>query len=271
MDKVNFEFSTSDLYKYLLGTGVGCLIILSIFLLTKTVNEVKTYTTIGEIQQGSFITVAGHGEVSTSPDLATYSATVKETEKDVNLAQSKTADEGNKLIAYLKGVGIDEKDIKTVSSYTNPMYEYPQVVCPSIYGAPCPSGKAVLVGYEVSRTFEIKLRDLTKVGDVTAGLVKLGVNNSSGPDYSIESTDVLKVQARNLAVIKARQDAIELAKSLGVKLGKISSYYENVPMNNGPVAYDMKASVAGTASTVPVLPGGTSKITSDVSITYEIK
>ena len=63
-----------------------------------------------------------------------------------------------------------------------------------------------------------------------------------------------------------------LAKDLGVKLGKVISYYEggsSMRMYDG--AKTMSSGNVYGESSAPVLPKGENKITSSVTITYEIK
>ena len=98
-----------------------------------------------------------------------------------------------------------------------------------------------------------------------------GATNLSGPNFSIDNPDALQMQARKIAIDDAKTKAQALAKDLGVSLGKIESFSDN---NINPVMYDAKAmnlSAAVPAAAPAVIPKGQNTITSDVTITYEIR
>ena len=98
----------------------------------------------------------------------------------------------------------------------------------------------------------------------------LGVTDMGGLNFTNDKYDDLVKQARDQAIVQARSEAKKLAKSLGVRLVKIVGYSEG----STPIYYDRMMSIAPTAmgkSAEAVLPTGENKITSNVSITYEIK
>ena len=91
---------------------VMTLMLLSLFLLTKFVSEVKAMRFIGSSPANqSIISVQGKGEVVKIPDLATFSFSVTEESLVVSEAQSEAAKQINAILEYLKKNGVDEKDI----------------------------------------------------------------------------------------------------------------------------------------------------------------
>jgi len=209
------------------------------------------------------ITVSGKGEVIVKPDIATISFSVLAESMDVGKAQTDSATKMNNIIAFLKNNGIDEKDIKTTDYSIYPRYDYiNSTIAPY-------NGTQKLAGYDVSQTVEVKIRDLTKAGSVLGGIGSLGVTNISGLTFGVDKEDAVKIQARDLAVTDAKTQAQNLAKSLGVRLVKITAFSES---NNYPIYYAMGAAKDMAVSSVaPQLPAGQNTITSNVSITYEIK
>ncbi len=84
---------------------------------------------------------------------------------------------------------------------------------------------------------------------------------------------MLKDQARAKAIVNAREKAEVLAKQLGVNLGNVVSFSENsggYPMMYAAKAMDMAVG-ASMPERAPELPKGENKITSNVTITYEIR
>ena len=215
--------------------------------------------------QKDTIVVSGKGELTVKPDIATISFSVLEENMDVSIASDAVNTTMAKIVADLKANGILEKDIKTTSYNIYPRYNY---VNSTIYPY---SGKQVLVGYDVSQSITIKIRDLSKAGKVISNLGEFGVTDMSGLTFTNDKYDDLVKQARDEAIVQARDEANKLAKALGVRLVKIVGYSEG---GNYPVYYDramVSSAPMGKGSNEAVLPSGENKITSNVSITYEIK
>src|SRR5258706_9359857 len=175
----------TDKQKHKLVSGITLfLLILSAYFVIKLVNEVKAGSYIGErdIANTTQIQVSGTGDVFAVPDVALLNFTAKGDGADIKSAQTKEADVVNKAVSYLKGAGIAEKDIKTTSYYSQPQYDNSKAgIC---YNYQCPTPK--IVGYEVSQTTEVKVRDTSKAGDILSGLGNVGVTDLSGPNFSID-------------------------------------------------------------------------------------
>jgi uncharacterized protein YggE len=216
------------------------------------------------------ITVSGKGEIMVKPDIALISLGVTEDEKTVVAAQDLATKKMNDAIQILKDNGVLEKDIKTTSYNISPRYEYvraSQFDNPALY----PYGKQVLAGYTVSQNVDVKIRDLTKAGDILAKVGQIGLDNVSGLQFMVDNEDAVKIQARDQAITDAKTNAKKLAKALGVRLADLVSFNEN---GNYPIyaRMDMVSSkVAGTASVAPEIPTGENTITSNVTLVYEIR
>jgi len=212
------------------------------------------------------ITVAGTGEVVVKPDIATVSFGVIAENLDVSKAQTDSATKINKIIDFLKTKGVDEKDIKTTNYNIYPRYDYGPVT--QIYPY---NSKQTLAAYVVSQTVEVKIRKIADAGAILSGVGEFGVTDVSGLTFSVDNQDTVKDQARDLAIQDAKAQAKVLAKGLGVKLVRITSFSEG---GNYPIMYSMDKAVAtgmGGDSVAPQIPVGENKITSNVSITYEIR
>ena len=223
----------------------------------------------------NMISFSGHGEVSASPDIATLDITIRKEAKTVKEAQDSVAQVEKKTLEFLKTSSILDKDIKALGVSFNPKYEFRETVVPMVacYNCPTPtSGKSVLVGYEAYENLNIKIRNLDDLGKITQGLGTLGITELNGPNLAIDKEDAFKDQARKLAIEDAKVKAKQLAKDLGVRLGKISSFSENgnygVPMY---AKMDAVSSEAGAPAPTLAIPKGENLITSDVTITYELR
>lgn len=245
---------------------VVTLSLLSLFLLAVSINEFKKMSIIGkDLPVINTINVSGEGEVVSIPDIATFSFTVTNESLSIINSQNAVTKSVNDILAYLGKNGVDEKDIKTTGYNIYPRYEYYNVSS-SYY----PSGKQTLAGYDVSQSVQVKVRKIADAGKIIGGVGELGATNVSGLNFGFDQEDSLKAEARADAVNKAKAKAQQIAKDLGVSLGRIVSYNES---GNYPIMYGMGGDVMSAKSIAPSpnIPSGENKITSTVNITYEIK
>lgn len=241
--------------------------VLALFLLALALNAWMNIGRTG-IYPSSTITVEGTGTGTAIPNLATVSFSVTEEGTTVADAQGKATEKTDAALAAVKDLAIEEKDVKTLSYNVYPKYE--NVYCANGY---CPERSPKIIGYEVSQTVEVKVRDTAKAGDVLQALGTLNVQNISGPNFTVDEDEDLKSVAREEAITEAKAKAKTLAKELGVSLGKVVSYYENPGYPTPYYGYGGKGEMAmdAVAQSAPALPAGEQETTVTVSITYEIR
>lgn len=249
--------------------AAAALILLALFLLVKTLDVLAYGIGRSDAYPSNVIVVEGTGEATAIPDIASINYSVTERGATVGEAQTKATENMNASLTFLKKMGVEEKDIKTTGYNVYPEYEY-QPVCYSSYCPP--AGNPDIIGYSVSQSVEVKVRDTENVGGVLQGLGDAGVQNIYGPNFTVDDEDAARTKAREAAIIEAREKARTLAKQLGVRLGKVVSFYEN----NGAYPYYDKGfggamDVAMTQEApAPSLPAGEQETSVTVSITYEI-
>jgi len=258
--------------KRLFNSVITAVILLSVFLGVKTLNSLKESSYIGRgTYAANVITVSGTGEVLAVPDIGSFSFSVVEDGKTVSEAQGKATKKVNTIIDALKAQGIAEKDIKTDSYNSYPRYDYTsQPMCANGY---CPPTKQVLSGYEVSQTVSVKIRKTADAGAVLTKVGDLGASNLSGLNFVVDDMTSVQAEARDKAIADAKEKAKVLAKSLGVSLNKIVNFSEGgvSPIYYAMDSKAMSGSVSVQSAMPPQLPTGENKVTSNVSITYEIK
>lgn len=218
------------------------------------------------------ITVTGEGEVFATPNVASFSFTVNARETEATAAQNKASETMAAVLAYLEEAGVEEKDVKTDYYNLSPRYEYPQTVC-TVYGCP-PAQEGRLIGYEVSQSVTVKVRDTEKAGEIISQVGSKGAQNVSSISFTIDDEDALMDEARQKAIENAKKKAEMLADSLGARIVRMNGYWEESPSpyyygKGGGVAMDM--AVSAVAPRAAELPLGESTITSRVNISYEIR
>ncbi|MDO8483225.1 MAG: SIMPL domain-containing protein [bacterium] len=255
-------FSVGKIYK----AGGVVLILLAIFLFSKTISEVKGWRLIGKnIAPQTTITVSGKGEVVVKPDIATFSFGIQEESLVVGDAQESVAKSEKEVLDFLEKSGVAKDDIKVSGYNIYPRYDYLRSTIIS-------GGKQSLAAYVVTESVEVKVRKTSDAGEIIGNLGEFGVTNLSGLTFGVDKQDDVVKQARDKAIADAKVNAKRLAKELGVSLARIVSFSENGGGYPAPMYY-AKAEMAFQSgdSATPELPSGTNKITSSVSITYEIR
>ncbi|KKT81497.1 MAG: hypothetical protein A3B07_01150 [Candidatus Yonathbacteria bacterium RIFCSPLOWO2_01_FULL_43_27] len=247
----------------------------AVFVITMIITEIKSYRFIGGgVSATNTISVSGEGEVFASPDIATITFSVRDEAKTVKDAQGKVNTKMKAVLEAIKKLDIADKDIKTQNYSSYPKYEFQEgtVSCLGLNCPPYRPGKQVLVGYEVSQSVTITVRDLDKTNDVVGTLGTLGVTDMQGPNFAIDKEDDLRAEARRDAIKKARAKAETLARDLDVTLVRIVSFSEgqSFPIYRLDTA-TAKGGESVPSAPTPELPQGQEKITSNVTVTYEIR
>ncbi len=167
------------------------------------------------------------------------------------------------IIKELKALDIDEKDIKTTDYRLNPSYNWTE------------REGQVLRGYEVTQNVIVKIRALDKIGDVIAKTTEKGANQIGNIIFTIDDEYELKNQARELAIIKAKEKAQTISSQTNMKLGKVKSVYENEMSDSMPYAYaNMKmesVGMGGGGLASPSIETGQNEVRIEVTLVYEVK
>ena len=170
-----------------------------------------------EVKMPRTISLSGHGEVKAAPDMAivtTGVSTQAATAADA-LAANTTA--MTALFAALKAAGIAEKDMQTSNFMIQPRYDYNDGKQPP-----------VLVGYDVSNTVTVTVRQIDSLGALLDTVVKAGSNQINGISFDVSTPTEGLDEARKLAAADATRKAKLYAETLGVTLGPVLSISEGV-------------------------------------------
>ena len=240
-------------------------IVTSLMILAVTAIVIMTLVTVKKNNEQDRFSVVGSGTVYAKADIANIEVGLRTgSKKTASEATVESTTKINNIISELKKIGIDEKDIKTSNYNLSPVYNYTN-----------DKGQQ-LVGYEVTQSMTLKIRDLTKIGDVISKTTEKGANQVGNISFTIDDEFALKNQARELAITKAKEKAALIAKQSGMKLGEIKSVYENTDPIISPLMYsnaklDLVASNKDARSVSPSIQSGQNEIKVDVTLVYEVK
>jgi hypothetical protein len=162
-----------------------------------------------------------------------------------------------KVVAELKQSGIEANDIQTTNFSVEPRYDSSDE-----------DGPPKLVGYRVTNSVFITVRDISKLGEVLDKIVSLGANSIGGISFGVANREAVENEARKLAMADAIAKAILYAEAAGAKLGEVMSISEQ----GGFQPYFEKRAAAPMASAAPVpIEAGTESVSMQVSVTWELK
>ncbi len=186
--------------------------------------------------------VFGTGEVAAAPDTAqihTGVVTEAVTAKEAVDANSRAMQE---VIAALRELGVDPKDVQTERFDVTPQYRH----------EPNRKEPPRIVGYRASNGVRVIVRELEGVGRILDGVVQAGANEMRGISFSVAEPQPLLDEARKRAVADARRKAGLFAEAAEVELGRVLSLEEQGTSAPIPLA---RVARAEAMAAVPVEPG----------------
>lgn len=204
------------------------------------------------------ITVPGEGRVSVRPDLAELRVGISLTEKTVQAARTAGAIALQAVLSRLRTLAVKDRDIQTSIVSMTPAYDYS-----SDRNGPR------LVGYTLTNSVSVTIRDLDRVGDVIDGALTSGATTLDSVAFRVADPAPVQRQARERAVADARARAETLAASAGVQLGGVVAIVEGgaePPFQPYP---QMRAMAARDESTP--IEAGTNEISVAVTVTFTIR
>jgi uncharacterized protein len=153
--------------------------------------------------------VGADGKFETAPDTAVIQFTVAAQESSSEAAYSKAAGAAERMRQALRANGVDPKSAELGHYSLQPMYDYK-------------SPKRKIVGYRVTSSVTLKLKDFTKVGPLTQALSLIEETENQSVGYMLEAMEAAKQKAVEDAFMKAKGSATTVARASGRTLGDLS-------------------------------------------------
>lgn len=248
--------------KKIMLTLLGILLVYIIVLVGTVIrNNLAKYDYIGQSDKMErTITIDAQGKVTAKPDVAVTTMGMTSEGKTVSEAQQKNTEVMNKMVEKLKALGISGDDLQTVYYNIYPKYDYKD-------------GGSKLVGYEVSQSVKVKVRDLSKANQVLNLAGEVGANNVGGLEFTIDDNEVYLAQAREKAMEKVAEKARILTQMLGVRVTDVISYSEYEM--DGKTGYRMYeeygVGLGGGLDEVTAVESGSMDVVMNVSVTLGIE
>jgi uncharacterized protein YggE len=206
------------------------------------------------------ISVVGVGEISVVPDVAVISLGVQSQAETVAEAQQQADTAMDAIMNVLDSHSIEDKDIQTSRYSIQPVREYKE-------------DETVIVGYLVTNTVSVKVRDVDDAGSVIDDVAAAGGDYTiiNSVSFTVDEPEDYYEDARKEAMEDAESKAQQLADLGGVNLGapisikEVTSYY-----NGNTIYYDGALSEAGATPSAAISAGET-EVTLSVEVVYNIE
>jgi uncharacterized protein YggE len=154
------------------------------------------------------ITVTGDAEVRVVPDEVILTLGVQTWDKNLDAAKRQNDEIVRRVLALADEYGIAPEHVQTDYVSIEPRYRN------GYYEA------SDFIGYFVSKTIVITLRDLDKFEDLLASTLEAGVNYVHGVEFRTTELRKHRDEARALAVQAAREKAEAMSGELDQKVGE---------------------------------------------------
>ncbi len=159
------------------------------------------------------VQVSGAAVVNVIPDRALIQLGVQSNGSTPDATQLANVQEMQRVIAAVRAVGVDAKDIATDYYIVYPVYD--------------DYSSLVIKGYRIDNTVSITLRDVNLADDVILAALRVGANEVQDVQFYTSELRKFRDQARSLAMQAASEKAAALADTAGAKTGCLISVSES--------------------------------------------
>ncbi|MEZ4727217.1 MAG: SIMPL domain-containing protein [Caldilineaceae bacterium] len=252
-------------HRFLRTTTTLVALCLSILFLSNGIVLAQAQPPVTDEEAPRSINVSGTGSINAQPDTAVVSLGVETQAEEAGAALTQNNEQMQALLDTLSEAGIAEEDIQTQTVRLQPQYAQAEPTAPQA------GTRAVIpeiIGYVATNTVEVRVRELSTVGELLDAAVQAGGNQIQGIRFELSNpTDALD-QARQAAWQDALHKAEQLATLADATLGAVLtiSEFSQTPI---PLAQDTAVLRGAAEAAVPVQPG-TQQIQVNVQVTWRL-
>jgi uncharacterized protein len=159
------------------------------------------------------IAVSGTAVVNVTPNRALIQLGVQSNGRTPQLTEGANSATVYRVIQAIKKLGVAERDIVTDRYVIDPIYrDYDSLT---------------IDGYRINNTVAITLQDINQVNEVVIAALNAGANQVLNVEFYLSDLRKYRDQARELAMIAAKEKAADLAKAAGAETGCVLNISEN--------------------------------------------
>jgi len=215
------------------------------------------------------ITVNRQAEVRVQPDEVVFTLGVETIDKDISAARTRTDDRVKEVLAIAKRNGIKAEDVQTSYISIQPKYNTDDLEYEQRRAV-----KREFLGYQISKTIAVILRDISRFDSLLSDVLKAGVTRVSNVEFRDSQIRRHRDQARVMAMKAAQEKANLMAREIGQSIGAAYSITEGVvvPYAAANVSQNRIDNFIGSASSESessIAPGSIS-VTAQVTVRFKL-
>ena len=203
------------------------------------------------------IVVSGEGGVKIAPDQAWVRIGAESRSKNSKDAQQQNAAVMTAVQQRVAAFGLSKDAIKTVGIDLQLEFDYRD-------------GRQTPRGYVARNTIEVRVDDLSKLGDVLDAAVASGATNLHGLRFDVKDREKQEQQALQLAVMNAMEKAQAIASGALRDIDRILRIEESF-VGRAPQPMMMERAAAARADASTPVEAGELEIRAQVRLTAAIK
>lgn len=208
----------------------------------------------------SVVVTSGEAEVKRAADRAWVAINAESRSRDPKEAQRLNTDAMNAVMQKLKGMALGEDAIRTTAFELHPEFDYN-------------NGRQTLRGYVARNSIEVRVDDVTRVGEVLTAAVGSGATSVGGLRFDLKDREGAEKEALRLAVANARGRAEAAAAGAGMRVDRVLRIQDHRAAPDEPrpmMAMRQMEAAAPMAADVPVTAGNIS-IRASVTLTVSVR
>lgn len=246
-------------------TGRVLALLLSVLLLSTQSALAQTVPPPTAADPPRTVNVSGTGVVNAEPDIAVVTLGVETQAEEAAAALTQNSEQVQALLDTLTGADVAEEDIQTQTVRLQPQYAQP--ADPNQPQTSDQPTTPAIIGYVATNTVEVRVRDLSTVGELLDATVQAGANQIQGIRFELSDPTAVLDQARAAAWQDARRKAEQLVALADATLGSVLtiSEFSQTPI---PLAQDA-TTFRSAEATVPVQPG-TQQVQVNVQVIWQL-
>jgi uncharacterized protein YggE len=214
------------------------------------------------VDQRRTVTVTAEGTIEREPEEGVVLFAVESEAEDARAAAEANAERMSRLLAALRGAGVPQRNIRTVSYELRP--EYRRQMEPR-------SDPPQIAGYRAINMVQVTVDTVSGMGRIIDTAIGSGANRVANISFRLRNPHSAHIEAVAIAMRDARREAEAIAEAAGERLGpalSISTGGYRPPQPPMPM-YAGRAEMDMAAAQTPV-ETGTLTVTATVSVVYEL-